>query len=167
MTARIEFLAGDYPAAERALRLCCDTFERVGDVAASATVAAQLANALYAQDRLEEAEPWARLAETRAPRDDVNAQFSWRSVQAKLKARGGDVAAGTSLGLEAVKLVEATDALTEHGHVLLDFAEVLRLANRIAEGANCADEALSLFERKGNVASVTAARTFLASLSPA
>ena len=110
---------------------------------------------------------YVRLAETRAPRDDVNAQFSWRSVQAKLKARGGDVAAGTSLGLEAVKLVEATDALTEHGHVLLDFAEVLRLANRIAEGANCADEALSLFERKGNVASVTAARTFLASLSPA
>ena len=38
--ARIEFLAGDYPAAEQALRLCCAEFERVGDIAALATVAA-------------------------------------------------------------------------------------------------------------------------------
>jgi tetratricopeptide (TPR) repeat protein len=165
--ARIEFLAGDYPAAERVLHMCCKTLERVGDFAALATVAAQLANALYAQDRFEEADRWARLAETCAPRDDVNAQFSWRSAQGKLKARGGDLASGTSLALEAVRLVEATDAVTEHGHVLLDFAEVLRIGDRGAESARCVEEALSYFERKGNIASSAAARAFLAESSRA
>jgi DNA-binding SARP family transcriptional activator len=160
--ARVESLAGDHPAAERALRLCCDEFERVGDVAALATVAAQLADALYEQGRLAEADRWARLAETRAPRDDVTAQYSWRSKRAKLKARAGDIAAAEALGLEALGIAEKTDVLSEHGHVLLDLAEVLRLGNRPLESARRVEEALRLFERKGDDASAEAARASLA-----
>jgi DNA-binding SARP family transcriptional activator len=163
--ARIEFLAGDYAAAERVLRECCDTFERVGDFAARATAAAQLADALYAQDRLEEADRWALLAEAGAPRDDVSAQFSWRSVRAKLKARNGELASAESLAREAAEIAATTDALTEHGHVLLALAEVRRLGGRPTEAARAAEQALGLFERKGDVASMRTAQALLAESS--
>ncbi len=65
-------------AAERASRRCCETFERVHDRAALSSQAAELADALYAQARYEEAESWLELAEKSAPRDDLNAQYSWR-----------------------------------------------------------------------------------------
>lgn len=165
--ARIELLARDYPAAERVLRESCETLERIGDFAAFATAAAQLADSLYAQDRLGEAARWARQAETHAPQDDSNAQFSSRSVQAKLAAREGDIASAESLSIGALRIVEQTDALTEHGYVLLDLAEVLRLGQRPLEGARRVEEALSLFERKGNTASASTARSLLAVLSPA
>jgi DNA-binding SARP family transcriptional activator/predicted ATPase len=167
VTARIEFLAGDYSASERALRQCCETFERVGDLAALATAAAQLADALYAQDRLEEADRWARLGEEGAPRDDVSAQFSWRSVRAKLLAQRGELAAAESIAREAVSIAATTDALTEHGHVLLALAEVLRLGGRPAEAARPVEEALILFQRKEDLASAAAARAVLVASSPA
>jgi DNA-binding SARP family transcriptional activator len=165
--ARVELLAGDYPAAEKALRECCATFELIGDSAALATAAAQLADALYGQDALEEADQWATLAEQRAPKDDRSAQFSWRSVRGKLLARSADFDSGEALALEALRAVETTDLLTEHGHVLLDLAEVLRLANRATDGCRRAEQALRLFERKGNIPSARSARALLADLTPA
>jgi DNA-binding SARP family transcriptional activator len=164
--AWVELLAGEYAAAEHVLRDCCTEFERVGDSAALATAAAQLAKALYAQDRLEEAGRWAKLAETRAPQDDVVSQFSWRSAQAKLRARTGDMSIAEGLALGALAIAEKTDILSEHGHVLLDLAEVLRLGNRTAEGAERVEAALALFDRKGDVASEYAARALLAELTP-
>jgi DNA-binding SARP family transcriptional activator/tetratricopeptide (TPR) repeat protein len=167
MRARIEFLAGDYQAAEQVLQECCELFEQARDFAAFATAAAQLADVLYVQERFEDADRWAGLAAAQAPRDDANAQFSWRSVRAKLIARSGDLRPAELLAVEALSIVEKTDALTEHGYVLLDLAEVLSLANRPVEGAHRVEEALSLFERKGNVASADAAHALLAELSPA
>ena len=64
-------LAGDAAAAERASRRCCETFERVRDRAALSSQSAELADALYAQARYEEADSWLQLAEKSAPRDDV------------------------------------------------------------------------------------------------
>jgi hypothetical protein len=166
MLARIELLAGEHRAAEDVLLDCCAEFERAGDGAGLATVAAQLADALYAQDRFEEAGAWAERAEEHTPRDDFAAQYAWRSAQAKLRARAGDLVAGERLALEAVAIVETTDALSEHGRVLLDFAVVLGLANRSADGAERVAEALTLFARKGDVASADAARALLAELAP-
>jgi DNA-binding SARP family transcriptional activator len=166
MLARIELLAAEHTAAEDVLRDCCAEYERAGDSAALATSAAQLTDALYAQDRFEDARPWAKLAEKHAPRDDVAAQYAWRSARAKLEARAGDVAAGERLALQAVAIVETTDALSEHGRVLLDLAEVLRLGNRPADGAQRVEEALGLFARKGDEASGSAARALLTELTP-
>jgi hypothetical protein len=88
-------------------------------------------------------------------------------VRGKLLARSAHFDSGEALALEALRAVETTDLLTEHGHVLLDLAEVLRLANRATDGCRRAEQALRLFERKGNIPSARSARALLADLTPA
>jgi DNA-binding SARP family transcriptional activator/tetratricopeptide (TPR) repeat protein len=165
--SRIEMLAGDAAAAERTSRRCCETFERVRDRAALSSQTAELADALYAQARYEEADSWLQLAEKSAPRDDVPAQYSWRRVKAKLLARTGSPSESEELAVEASRLAGETDALNDYAVVLLDLAEVLRLADRPAEAARCVEKAMDLFERKGNVVSTITARALLDELSVA
>ena len=159
--SRIEILAGDAVAAERASRRCCETFERVRDLAALSSQSAELADALYAQARYDEADSWLQLAEKSAPGDDVHAQYSWRRVKAKLLARTGSPGQSQELAVEAARLAGETDALNDNAVVLLDLAEVLRLADRPGEAAAYVEQAMDLFERKGNVVSTIAARSLL------
>jgi DNA-binding SARP family transcriptional activator len=164
---RIEMLSGDAATAGRVLEDCCGTLERVHDAAGLSTVAAELADALYVQGRYDEAKIWLDLAQKRAASDDVSAQWSWRRTRAKLLARDGDFRNAESLAEEAVRIAARTDALGDHGGVLLDLAEVLRLAERPAEAADSVEKALLLFERKGNRVSAEAARAMLSELTVA
>jgi len=164
---RIEMLSGDAAKAERVLEDCCRTLERVHDAAGLSTVAAELADALYVQGRYDEAKAWLDLAQKRAASDDVSAQWSWRRTRAKLLARAGDFRKAKSLAEEAVRIAARTDALSDHGAVLLDLAEVLRLAERPAEAAERVEEGLLLFDRKGNRVSAEAARAMLSELTVA
>ena len=59
---RIEMLAGDRRGGRGRPPECCATFERVHDEAGLSTVAAELADALYAQGRYDEAASWLELA---------------------------------------------------------------------------------------------------------
>jgi DNA-binding SARP family transcriptional activator len=158
---RLELIAGDLRAAEVALRESCDTLERFEDWADLSTSGADLAQALYGQDRNADAAAWAELAEARARSDDLSAQFSWRAIRGKLEARIGNVEHGAKLAFEALEIVERTDALTQHGEVLLDLAEVLSLAHRLDEAADHVEAALELFARKENVASAGRGRALL------
>ena len=54
--------------------------------------------------------------------------------------------------------MEATEAPSLRGDVLLGFADVLRLCGRAGEAAVVADQALDLFETKGNVVAANRAR---------
>jgi tetratricopeptide (TPR) repeat protein len=161
---RLELVAGDYRAAELALRTSCETLERFQDWAGLSTSAADLAQALYERNRRDEAGAWATIARDRARRDDVSAQFSWRAIRAKLEAQAGNLDEGARLGFEASEIVEQTDALTQHGDVLLDLAQVLSLANRLEKAADCVESALKLFARKGNVSSASRARSLLSAI---
>jgi tetratricopeptide (TPR) repeat protein len=161
----LELIAGDFRAAEPALRESCGTLERFNDWAGLSTTAADLAQALYGQDRFEEAEAWTEVAATRARSDDLSAQFSWRAIRAKLEARAGNMKEGTKLGFEALEIVERTDALMQHGEVLLDLAETLRLAGRLEEASDCVDSALRLFAKKEDTASAGKARALLSELA--
>ena len=49
----------------------------------------------------------------------------------------------------------------------MDLAEVLRLADRTEEAAPIVEEAIDLYEAKGNLASAGRARAFRGQLSPA
>ena len=143
------------------------TLERVHDAAGLSTVAAELADALYVQGRYEEAESWLDLAQKHAASEDVSAQWSWRRTRAKLLARVGAFREAEALADEAARIAARTDALSDHGAVLLDLAEVLRLAGRPVEAAGRIEEGLSLFERKGNRVSAEAARAMLSELTVA
>jgi class 3 adenylate cyclase len=159
---RVHLVAGDPESAERVLRDCCETFRRVHDEAALSSAASELGQALYAQARYEEARVWGRHAEEHAPAGDITAQFSWRGLAGKLLAQEGRLDEGESLALEAVRIVDRTDALTHRGEILLDLAHVLSSAERDAKAVTRIQQALELFDLKRNAASARTARSMLA-----
>jgi tetratricopeptide (TPR) repeat protein len=165
--SRIEMLGGDPTAAARVLEECCATFERMHDAAGLSTVAAELADAWYVQERYDEAKSWLDLAQKHAAPEDVSAQWSWRRTRAKLLARAGALSEAEAIAGEAVRIASRTDALSDHGVVLLDLAEVLRLADRPVEAAERVEEGLRLFTRKGNRVSAEAAQALLNELTVA
>jgi tetratricopeptide (TPR) repeat protein len=164
---RIEMLSGNPAAAGLVLEECCETFEKMHDAAGLATVAAELADALYAQGRYDESDTWLDLAERRAASDDVSAQWSWRRTRAKVLARADAFREAEVMAREAVRLAARTDALSDHGSALLDLAEVLHLAGRTEQATVRVEEALRLFERKENRVSADAARAALSELAVA
>jgi class 3 adenylate cyclase len=157
----VQRLAGDAAAAEVTFRECCDAFQRAHDEAAASSVASELGDALYAQERYVEAADWCRFAQEHAPEGDVVAQFLWRGLQAKLLARDGLLGEGEAEAAKALGMVDRTDLLTHHGNALLDGAHVLRLVGRPPAAAKRIEEALLLFESKGNLASANIARSLL------
>jgi tetratricopeptide (TPR) repeat protein len=164
--ARIELLAGEASAADAASRRCCETFERIRDKAGLSTQAAELADALFAQARYEDAQGWVRLAQEHAVADDKSAQFAWRRVRAKLLAREGLLEEAQTSAQEALDIVFETDDLTGAGMVLLDFAQVLVLSERPSDATSHVERALALFDRKGNQLSAARARSLLRELAP-
>ena len=66
-----------------------------------------------------------------------------------------------AIAREAVGHAEGTEFLGFHADALLVLAEVLRLAGEPAEAAAALEEAVALYERKGNVVSAAKARAAL------
>jgi tetratricopeptide (TPR) repeat protein len=159
--AFVEMLAGEPAAAEARLR---DGYARLGEMgekALLATTAAMLAQALYRQDRLEEAERLCDVSRDAAAGDDLSAQVLWRVVRAKILARQDRHEEAEALAREAVELVAKTDYLTYHGDALLDLAEVLQLGGRPDDAEEAVRGALDLYEEKGNLVSAERARSRL------
>jgi class 3 adenylate cyclase/tetratricopeptide (TPR) repeat protein len=160
----IELLAGDAAAAERALRPACDELERLSDWGHFATIAPLLADALYAQERDEEALRLTELVERIAMPGDVDPAIAWRRVRAKVLARRGDFDEAERLGREATALGAQTDLLDDRASAAADLVEVLRLAGRPQESAAAVQEGIRLYEMKGNIAAAAKLRTVLAEL---
>jgi class 3 adenylate cyclase/tetratricopeptide (TPR) repeat protein len=150
----IEMLAGDLSAAERAVRRSCELLEELGDVGHRSTAAGQLAASLYALARLDEAHEWTETAEGLAPKGDVSSQMLWRQVRARVFARRGRHARAQQLGREAVILAEETDMLNYHANALADLGEIYVAAGQADEGRAHLEQALALYEQKGNLVAV-------------
>jgi len=153
----IELLAGDLPAAEHALRAVCETLERRRDWGHLASVAPLLADALHAQGRGSEAAPLIELAAGWTLADDTEAQMGLLRVRANLLALQGDLEEAERLAREGLELAAQTDYLNDHAKALADLADVLELAGRREEAVTALEQALELYERKGNL--VMAERT--------
>jgi tetratricopeptide (TPR) repeat protein len=114
--AYVELLAGDVAAAERELRPACEELERIGELGYVASLAPMLADALYRQERHEEAlgltERWS--VERLAVPEDADAQIAGRSVRAKLLARLGDLERAEPLARDATERAARTDYLDLH-----------------------------------------------------
>src|SRR4051812_25049641 len=151
--ALVELLAGRPDAAEARLRVGYDELVRMGgDGALLGTTAAMLAQAVYDQDRIDDAAELCDLTARTAPKEDLVTQVVWRGVQGRVLARRERFDEGESLAREAVSLVEQTDLLTHHGDALLDLATVLRLAGQTAAAEAAFEAGCALHERKGNIA---------------
>jgi class 3 adenylate cyclase/tetratricopeptide (TPR) repeat protein len=159
----IETLAGDTVEAERRVRRWWELIEQMGESTWLSTPAGYLAHALCALGAHAEAEEWSRRCEELASSVDVHTQMLWRQARAKALAHRGELAEGERLVREAVALAEPTDMLNAHAEALMDLAEVLTLAQKDASAE--LEQALALYERKGNVVMAERARAHLAELA--
>ena len=160
-SAPVELLADDPAEAEAVLRAGSDVLRAHGETGVFATLAGYRAEALYRLGRYDDAERATRESEANASVDDVDAQPRWRTVRAKIAARRGDVDLALRLNSEAIEYLEGSDYLDLRGDVLLDRAEVLRVAGRVEEARASATDALRLYEQKGNIASAERAQAVL------
>jgi tetratricopeptide (TPR) repeat protein len=160
----IELLAGDPAAAAELGAEGCRLFEELGEDLFLSTAAGKLAQALYALDRLDEADAWARRAVELGASDDVWTQMLWRQVRAKMLARRGEHAEAQRLAREAVTIGDETDILDMQGDTYADLAEVLLLADCAGEAAVALEQALERYQRKGNLVSAQHTRERLTEL---
>ena len=161
----LEFAAGELAAAETALRASCDALLAMGETGWLSSLAALLAQVLYAQDRLLEAEKEAQLSREAATPDDQSAQAGWRAVQARVLARRGQFEEAERLARQAVTITDRSDQPNDRGDARVSLAEVLRLASKSKEAIPVLAEALQLFEAKGNDVSANKARGLLGKLN--
>ena len=157
----IELLADDPAAAERELRRGYEALEAMGERGLLSTVAADLARAVCAQGRYEEAEELTRVSEELARPLDVAAQISWRTVRATCLAGNDDLVAAEALARDALRAVEETDDLNRQARVLAGLADVVGRAGREAESRALRERALERFERRGNAVSAERVRSEL------
>jgi tetratricopeptide (TPR) repeat protein len=165
--ADVELLAEDHAAAERTLREQCEQLELMHDRAHLAVRAAKLAETLYRQGRLDEAQQWAEVSRSNAASDDRSVQLVLGPVDAKLAATRGATHEGRALAEDAVRLAEGTDGLNHIAATKIAFAEVLRMSELHSDAERSMEEAIELYERKGNVAGAALARRALALGVPA
>jgi class 3 adenylate cyclase/tetratricopeptide (TPR) repeat protein len=162
----IEMLAGDPAAAEHHLRRGYEMLAGVGETGFLSVFAANLAHALHAQGRDGEADEFTRISEGAAAADDVVPQFLWRSARAKVLAQREEFEEAEALAREAVRIAAETDYIVWGTDTLMDLAEVLRAAGRVDEAILRIQDALALYEAKGDVVSSAKARALLIELQP-
>jgi DNA-binding SARP family transcriptional activator len=154
-----------HPAAtERELWPAYEALKRVGETTHFSTVAHSLANALYLQGRYDEAEQLTAECERASKPNDVHAQTLWRSTRAKILARKGAFDEADRLGREAVAYAAAGDFLPGNADALADLAEVYDLAGKPADAVLALEDAIRLYELKGNLVAAAGCRARATSL---
>jgi class 3 adenylate cyclase/tetratricopeptide (TPR) repeat protein len=160
----VELLAGNPAAAAEIGEEACRLLDEQGEKAMLSTAAGRLAQALYALDRLDDADAWAvRAAELGASEDTVTQMLSLQ-VRGMVLARRGEFQEAESLAREAVAIGEKTDMLDMQGDAYAGLGEVLLLAGKPDEAVAALEEAVERYELKGNLVSSRRARTRLAEI---
>ena len=158
----IELRAADFEAAAREGIASCHALDAMGERGWLSTCAGHTARALVELGRDAEAEHWIGVAAEVGGDDDVITQALIRQVRGRLLARSGRHEEAETVAREALALVEPTDALEERAEVLLDLAEVLRVAGRDADAGRAVVQAAVLYEQKGHVVGLAQTRALLA-----
>jgi predicted ATPase/class 3 adenylate cyclase len=164
--AMVEMLAGDAEAAERSLRKGYAALEEMGDRALLSTTAAYLGQALLAQGRDDEADRFAEMSAELTADDDVITHAMSRGVRASVLARRGGLAEAERLARQAVALAERTDFLNHRAEALTVLADVLARSGRPEQAKVAREEALDLYEQKGNLVAAGRVRGDLAPSAP-
>ena len=158
LSGYVELLAGDPVAAERDMRAAEQAFREIGEGWFLSTVAVDLPRAVYEQGRYDDAFALLGAIEELPAPTDREWQIKRTGIPARLLARRGELDEAEKLAREGLALAADSEFVVLHADVLLDLAEVLRLAGRADDASAAAAEAVSLYERKGNVASASRAR---------
>jgi tetratricopeptide (TPR) repeat protein len=158
-------LLADPVAAESEIRPAYEALKKIGEKSHFSTMAHALALSLYQQGRYDEADLLAWECEEAARANDVNSRIMSRAVRAKIRARRGEFDAAERTAREAVSLAARSDLYIAHGDALMDLTEVLELAGRRRDAVPALEDAIRLYESKGDVVSAGRARAWLAELT--
>jgi tetratricopeptide (TPR) repeat protein len=142
----IELIAGDPAAAERHFRQGYEAFRAMGERGYLGHLAGLLAEALYAQGRLNEAQQMTEEAELTAGPSEGEARLLWQSTKAKVLARRGRFPAAKQLIAEAEAAISPTSWAISHAAVLMAKAEVSWLAGAPDQAAANLRAALTIYE---------------------
>jgi tetratricopeptide (TPR) repeat protein len=160
----IELLGGNPESVVERLRGGIEKVREAGETGFLSTSAAVMAEALVALDRHEEALEYTQLAESLAAPGDVASQGAWRRIKALILLHQGHPKEAEELAREALAIADPTDHWNERGQTYMALATVLHTARGLDEALAAAREALSTFERKGNVVLARQARDFIRKL---
>jgi class 3 adenylate cyclase/tetratricopeptide (TPR) repeat protein len=160
--ATVEMLADNPAAAERELRWGYETLAAMGEKNARSVLAAFLAEALCAQDRLGEADEFSGISAEIAGSDDIATQVVWRTARAKVYARRQRLAEAEQLARDAAELADSTDFPDLQARASLALAEVLLAGGRQGDAERLVRRAKEIQERKGNVVAARAVASLFA-----
>ncbi len=145
----IELMAGRPDAAEQELRRGLDAATRFNDHVFPAGLATALAQALYAQERYDDA--WRCLEiGRRSPIRDIGARVRWYATRAKLLARRDRSSDAVQSAWKGVELAKKTDCRDALGEALLAGSETEIILSNWGRANDFAEAALRVFRRKGN-----------------
>jgi len=161
-SARVEALAGELDAAEAELRRDEADLAQLGERYFRSSIAASLARILVLKGKLDEAERFAGVAAEIAEPDDVDPQIIWRSVRSRILAIQGDPETALRLSDEAIELTRNTEDVLLKAEALLDRSVVLTSLGRADEASAALEQALRLYEQKGDAVSAARIREALA-----
>lgn len=147
----VELLAGDASEAESVLTLACDALDRSGDWHSYSGRAADLAEALLMQGRLEDAESWTHKSMARGADAALPALVRTLGVRARLAAARHQTTEALTYARDAIRVADQTDARNVQGRALMVLSEVLHLGGSSAEAAEAAERASRIFSDKGNM----------------
>ena len=143
-------LVEDWGNAERQLQSALEQYAAIADRGMRQLVAGRLARVLVATGELEQAAELATSASGTGDANDFSEQVAWRQGLALVEARGGRHARARRLAREAVEIAARSDWLSLYGETLEDLAAVEASAERTDSGCSALDEAIAVYERKGN-----------------
>ena len=158
LAAEVELLDNNPERAEEILSVSCDALRAAGEIEWLATNSAFLSEAIYRQERYDEALALSGSALAIAPPGHLTSIAVAQRVHAKALARAGRLAEAQALAAELIELLAATGALDERGEAFAAAAEIHVLAGAAAEADENWARALEAFERKGNVVSAARVR---------
>jgi class 3 adenylate cyclase/tetratricopeptide (TPR) repeat protein len=161
----LELKAGDPAVAEPLLRRAYEAFLEMGELLAANRIALELARSLLAQGNTRDAERLAREVGEWAPASDCVLQIGCRAIRALAESSRGHHQPAELLAREALTMADESDWLELRADTRVDLADVLSAAGRAGEAAALLEEAIGLYEQKGNVVSQRRARERLAHLS--
>ena len=164
LAGQIEMIAGNPAAAERVLTEGRQALPEMG-AGYLPGIVAWLAEAVYAQGRLSEAQQLTEQTQTVAGASDFDVQARWRATRAKLLARQGQFAAARQLAGEAVARVAATSDASLLAAMLVNSAEVSRLGGEREEAEASLRKALRIYQDRGAVPLAGQTHAALASLA--
>jgi ATP/maltotriose-dependent transcriptional regulator MalT len=160
-SSRVEVLAGDLDAAERELRRDHAALEVLGERYFRSTVAALLAEVLWAQAKEEEAARFARIAEEIADADDVLSQVPLRMVHAKVAARSGEGPAAELMARAAVAIADETSDIELRADAMVHLSQVFEILGLNEDARAAVEVALDLYQKKGDRVSANRTRSNL------